>query len=190
MIRLTVVVFAITFLLFFFFGFTKIEDVQPIERIAVSGFVNEEPTLTSYDHKQIRCLAKNVYFEARNEPTLGQIAVAFVTLNRVDSKHFPNTVCDVVEEKTRHVCQFSWFCESRPKHIYQNDLLIIRDDPVYNKIVELVRSVYLKHTEIDDPTRGSLFYHADYVSRKKIGVRNLSFETKIGRHIFYSLSDA
>jgi spore germination cell wall hydrolase CwlJ-like protein len=198
MIRLPIVFFAIAFLLFYSFGFSKIEEVQPIERIMVAGSVEYElpeepvqlqPVLTSYDHRQIRCLAKNVYFEARNEPTLGQIAVAFVTLNRVESRHFPNTVCGVVEERTRHICQFSWYCESRPRYIYQNDILTLRDDPVYNRIVKLIKDVYLNHEKLDDPTRGSLFYHADYVEKRKIGVRNLSFETKIGRHIFYTLGN-
>jgi len=46
--------------------------------------------------KQVECLAKNIYFEARNEPFAGQLAVALVTLNRVYDDTFPNTVCDVV----------------------------------------------------------------------------------------------
>ena len=42
------------------------------------------------------CLALNVYFEARSEDVVGQYAVAEVTLNRVASDRFPDTVCDVV----------------------------------------------------------------------------------------------
>ena len=41
-------------------------------------------------HNEINCLAKNIYFEARDQLTKGQIAVALVTINRVRSKHFPN----------------------------------------------------------------------------------------------------
>ena len=48
--------------------------------------------------KQLECLAKNIYFEARNEPFVGQFAVALVTLNRVHDTDFPNTVCEVVYE--------------------------------------------------------------------------------------------
>jgi spore germination cell wall hydrolase CwlJ-like protein len=201
MIRLPITVFVISFLLFYFFGFTKIEDSQPQQRNYVVGKVEYEilevpkkvkttkHTLTTYDEKQIRCLAKNVYFEARGEPRLGQVAVAFVTLNRVESRHFPNTVCGVVEERRRHICQFSWYCESQPRYIYNNNILTLRDDPVYNDIVERIRGVYVDYKKISDPTRGSLFYHADYVDVSKIGVRNLSLETKIGRHIFYTLNN-
>ena len=31
----------------------------------------------------IGCLAKNIYFEARDQPTIGQMAVAEVVMNRV-----------------------------------------------------------------------------------------------------------
>ena len=69
------------------------------------------------------CLALNIYFEARNQPTSGQIAVAEVTLNRVASRNYPNTVCGVVHQgpisswwkkkhnkivPVRNRCQFSY----------------------------------------------------------------------------------
>jgi hypothetical protein len=44
--------------------------------------------LTPEAQRQVSCLASNIYFEARSEPKTGQIAVAFVTLNRVDSPNF------------------------------------------------------------------------------------------------------
>jgi len=44
------------------------------------------------------CLAKNIYFEARNQSTAGQIAVSHVVLNRVKSNRYPNTICGVVEQ--------------------------------------------------------------------------------------------
>ena len=35
----------------------------------------------SYAEGEITCLAKNIYFESRNQPWVGQVAVAQVTLN-------------------------------------------------------------------------------------------------------------
>lgn len=58
----------------------------------------------SLDSRQLNCLAKNVYFESRGEPFKGKLAVALVTLNRVASDKYPNTVCEVVYQKN----QFSW----------------------------------------------------------------------------------
>ena len=60
--------------------------------------------------KQISCLARNVYYEARGESLEGQKAVALVTLNRVENSMFPDTICGVVNErktvKGRTKCQF------------------------------------------------------------------------------------
>ena len=44
------------------------------------------------------CLAKNIYFEAKNQPLMGQLAVAIVVMNRVEDKRFPSTVCEVVQQ--------------------------------------------------------------------------------------------
>src|SRR5438309_407628 len=56
------------------------------------------------EQKNIECLARNIYFEARGEPAAGQYAVAEVTMNRKASRFFPRSVCAVVYEKRA----FSW----------------------------------------------------------------------------------
>ena len=45
---------------------------------------------------EVECLAMNIYHEARSERTAGMWAVADVTINRVKSIAYPNTVCEVV----------------------------------------------------------------------------------------------
>ena len=50
------------------------------------------------DIESVVCLAKNAYFEARNQSILSQIAVSQVVMNRVQHEDFPNTVCGVVYE--------------------------------------------------------------------------------------------
>jgi spore germination cell wall hydrolase CwlJ-like protein len=54
--------------------------------------------------KEFECLAKNVYYESRGEPHKGQLAVALVTLNRVEDPRYPKSICGVVYQKH----QFSW----------------------------------------------------------------------------------
>ena len=44
------------------------------------------------------CLAKNMYYEARNQGTAGWLAVTAVVLNRVNDRRFPNTVCEVITQ--------------------------------------------------------------------------------------------
>lgn len=62
------------------------------------------PVLGTTADKEIHCLAKNVYYESKGEPYKGQLAVALVTLNRVDHENYPKSICGVVYQKH----QFSW----------------------------------------------------------------------------------
>ena len=50
------------------------------------------------NHVELYCLAANSYFESGGETFDGKIAVAQVVLNRVQAKHFPNSMCKVIEE--------------------------------------------------------------------------------------------
>ena len=54
--------------------------------------------------EELYCGAQNIYHESRGESNLGQIAVAQVVRNRVESPKYPNTVCEVIWEPK----QFSW----------------------------------------------------------------------------------
>ena len=46
----------------------------------------------------LACVALAMYFEARGEPVAGQLAVANVVMNRVESSRYPNTPCEVVTQ--------------------------------------------------------------------------------------------
>ena len=144
--------------------------------------------LTPKIQRQVLCLANNIYFEARSESIKGQIAVAFVTLNRVHSDLFPNNICDVVKQKTKTVCQFSWYCETKPKRQYTKHLLTGEGSLQYNEIVDIATFVYANHEKLNDPTHGSLFYHADYVSPG--WGKRMDKVAVIGTHIFYRLKES
>jgi N-acetylmuramoyl-L-alanine amidase len=62
----------------------------------------EEPTAVNipngFSQNDIQLMANAVYGESRGEPYEGQVAVAAVILNRVDSPSFPNTVAGVIFE--------------------------------------------------------------------------------------------
>lgn len=137
----------------------------------------ERPIEISYDRMipaartQIDCLAQNIYYEAGNQGKEGQLAVALVTMNRVNHR-FANTICSVVKQKVEKTCQFSWMCQKNP-----------RPDPsLYREVRNVALYTYLNYGMIDDITKGATYYHADYV---KPGWDNLKKTTKIGRHIFY-----
>ena len=137
--------------------------------------------LTPSAKKEVECLADNIYFESAYEPTDGKIAVGLVTLNRV--KHgFENSVCGVVKQKVNYTCQFSWWCEDKPRVASISRRLTDAQLRVYNSIRDLAMFVYLNDEKVEDITRGATYYHADYV---KPGWRHLQKTVKIGRHIFY-----
>jgi hypothetical protein len=126
--------------------------------------------------REFECLALNIYWESRSEPSLGQFAVAAVTLNRVAAPSFPDNVCGVVRqggEDRLHRCQFSWWCDGK------NDTP--KDDAAWSAARFIAYTVLF--FDPPDPTRGALWYHADYV--KPSWSKALSRVTKIGRHIYY-----
>ena len=78
-----------------------------------------EPKIYRSYQKEMNCLAKAIYFEARGEPVKGQQLVAQVVLNRVDSEYYPDTICDVVyqNDHLKNACQFSFACDDVPDRI-------------------------------------------------------------------------
>lgn len=121
-------------------------------------------------NKSIECLAVNSYHEARGEGVFGALLVADVVLNRVDSKKYPNNICDVVKQKY----QFSWF--NGKSHITSPDNLI------YNEIKELCKNMILKlnHRGL---SQGSLYYHRVDINPK--WARDMDIKLTIDNHVFY-----
>lgn len=111
------------------------------------------------------CLAKNVYYEARGEPRNGKLAVALVTLNRVNHKQYPKTVCGVVYQKN----QFSWTRK------YSK----IRNDKQWADAKEIALAAYMDRDILGKFT--ATHFHAKYVN-PKWSLRKIAI---IGQHIFY-----
>jgi spore germination cell wall hydrolase CwlJ-like protein len=60
---------------------------------------------TQLSQNDLYWLAKNIYYEARGESTIGQIMVGIVTISRLRSGKWGNTIKDVVTAPK----QFSWY---------------------------------------------------------------------------------
>ncbi len=133
--------------------------------------------LSSGDKKKaLQCLAEGIYHEARGEPRDGQIAVAQVILNRVDSRHYPNSVCGVVYQNKhrRNACQFSFACDGISDRIGESK--------AWSRSKEIAKSVSDGSSwlpEVGDSTH----YHADYVSPHWISEMQKKYT--VGKHIFY-----
>ena len=122
------------------------------------------------DPEEHRCLAMNIYHESRGERLEGQIAVAHVTVNRVNHDEWGNTICDVVYQPK----QFSW------THLIKDTTP--KDSKSWRQAKVIARDVMIGNTE--DPTYGSVFYHANYVNPNWAEFMTLS--KVIGRHLFYT----
>jgi spore germination cell wall hydrolase CwlJ-like protein len=133
---------------------------------------------TGNDKNEINCLAKNMYFEARGEPKKGQLAVGFVTLNRVKNSRFPNTICKVVYQKGRNkkkrlVAQFSWTLDK-----YSN---IPPKTKLWNVVYHRARTMVIHKSH--DFTGGATFFHATYIL--PYWAKHLKYLMRINNHKFY-----
>jgi len=168
-----------------------------IGNLIVSFFSIGDPLLAAlppeaneqYVQSQVECLALNMYHEARNQGTAGLLAVASVTVNRVNDSRFPDSICEVVYEgptkpswkdntkliPIRHRCQFSWYCDGKSD--------TPKDEVVYNDIYSLSDAIVRGTISIIDITDGATHYHADYVRPSWARTKTKTIE--IEDHIFY-----
>ena len=120
------------------------------------------------------CLALNIYHEARDQSTAGQLAVAQVTVNRVDSKHYPDTVCDVVYQKGKSICAFSWTCDGASDTPHE--------DKAWQKSMMLA-GMMLDEDNTIDVVNGATHYHTKEVN--PYWADSLRVVKQVGDHIFY-----
>ena len=155
------------------------------------GLRELQPTLFAREkmNRESGCLAAALYFEARGESHLGQIAVAQVIVNRARSGYFPNSICRVVWQNShkKNRCQFSFTCDGKAD--------TVRDPKSWEVAKKIALGFTTKakarlHFNKNHPaellprqTRRSTHYHANYVTPgwssklKRMG--------RIGQHIFY-----
>lgn len=147
----------------------KFKTLEPVGSSEITAKVRE---------RQLTCLARNIYYEAGSEPFEGKVAVAQVTLNRMESGKFPDDICKVIYQKNvfyeKVVCQFSWYCdrEAMVRPIHKGN---------YDESMEAAKKVLLEGFRLPS-IKNALYYHADYVNP---GWRKERV-AKIGRHIFYN----
>jgi spore germination cell wall hydrolase CwlJ-like protein len=127
--------------------------------------------------QQLDCLTRNIYWEAASEPFEGKVAVAQVTMNRLESGRFANSVCGVVYQKNivyeRVICQFSWYCQgnNRVKPVHA---------ALWRESEEVAKRVLFENLRLPS-MKNALYYHAVYISPQWSKPRI----AQIGQHIFY-----
>lgn len=139
--------------------------------------MNNTSVTAEVRNKQLECLARNIYYEAGNQPFEGKVAVAQVTINRSESGQFPKDICQVVYQKNivyeKVLCQFSWYCESATMTRPRNTAMFKESEMV-------ARQVLLEGFRLPSLQK-ALYFHATHINpkwdREKVA--------QIGGHIFY-----
>jgi hypothetical protein len=122
------------------------------------------------------CLAKAVYFEARDQPFRGQVAVAQVVINRVFSPFYPDDLCGVIYQNADRLlaCQFTFACDGRSK--------AIKEHAAWARARRIARET-LDGKLYVQAVGTATHYHAVYV--RPNWVREMHRIVREGSHIFY-----
>jgi spore germination cell wall hydrolase CwlJ-like protein len=141
--------------------------VPPVKRLQLTAVARE---------KAEYCLAEAVYHEARGETVYGQTAVAQVIMNRVFSRHYPDSICGVVYQNAhrRNACQFSFACSGKPNPIADQGAWAVAQ-----RIATLALDGRIWEPEIGKATH----YHAVWVNPWWVGT--MQRLASHGVHIFY-----
>lgn len=134
----------------------------------------------SKNRKEIECLAKNIFYEARNQPVMGKVSIAFVPITR--SKESSHSICRVVYQKNNRGCQFTWVCTVKKQ----------KGNAIEQKAKkEALIIAYLAYNNmISDPTEGANFYYNPKLAHPKWAKTMAIIKTMyanngyIGDHLF------
>jgi spore germination cell wall hydrolase CwlJ-like protein len=121
---------------------------------------------------ELQALALNIYHEARGESEKGMRMVGEVTINRVSSSKYPDTICDVVYQG----CQFSWTCSKKNKKP--------REKEAWEKSLEIAKEL-LNENVASYPHLATHFVNLRVA--KPSWTRKFDKVKKIGDHTFYRM---
>ena len=158
-----------TVLAFQQYQLTKISDTVSDIQTDIKFITQSPEGLVSYSEKDEACLARNIYYEAGVESEKGKYAVAQVTLNRLKTKRWGDTICKVVYAKA----QFSWTLKKK-LHTPAGKAW---DDSQW------IAHRALRGDHVPSLTEAQ-FYHADYVKPRWRDPK--AQITQVGAHIFYT----
>jgi spore germination cell wall hydrolase CwlJ-like protein len=165
--------------------------VQIVEHIRFPAhFVKDEmegrfdksvQVMLNTSNSDVDCLARNIFFEAYGQGEKGMLAVGLVTLNRLESGKFGETICKIVHQKSiikvgarwKAICQFSWNCD---KHSNKPN-----DKEAYAKCISLAKRVLTG--QVPDITKNATHFHTKYV--KPAWSKSYRLVAIIGDHKFY-----
>ena len=120
------------------------------------------------------CLALNIFWESRNQPIAGQVAVAQITMNRVESPYYPDDVCGVVHQ----LKQFSWQWDGKSD--------VPQEEAAWDRAQMVARGVLAGSGHADLWDMNITHYHAAYV--QPYWTKNMQLVAQIDDHLIYQVS--
>jgi len=120
----------------------------------------------------ILCLSAAIYYEARNQPVDGQLAVAEVIMNRVQSDRYPDDACEVINQNK----QFSYTHDGKSDDFLKEP----EQEAVIRAILvasEVLRGEGLGITSTHYHTTAIMPYWAQFYD----------YDGKLGDHMFYTM---
>jgi spore germination cell wall hydrolase CwlJ-like protein len=125
--------------------------------------------------RALECLTSTIYYEAGQETTDGQRAVAQVVLNRTRHPAFPASICGVVYEGSTRAtgCQFTFTCDGS---LYRG-----ADAAGWKRAYKVAEAAISGY--VYAPVGNATHYHANYVV--PYWSSTLAKNAVIGAHIFY-----
>lgn len=147
-------------------------------QVRISREIGTPPTVRLYldsyrnlSNKDFHCLALNIYHEARGEHIIGMMAIAQVTLNRLDAQwRGKKTLCQVVYDPN----QFSWTRSAKKRNQKPTGASWRMAIQAAQKAVQGWRIARLEH---------ALHYHADWIPHPKWSLR-MELNHVIGQHVY------
>jgi N-acetylmuramoyl-L-alanine amidase len=136
----------------------------------------EKPEEPKVHYDDILWMAVNIYYEARNQSSIGKIAVGVVTRNRKNQNN-QATIRDVVTEPK----QFSWYNQ----YLKTGKIRMPKQSETWNECLKIAEYVLLLKEESDiiKLLEGATYYHTTKVYPN--WRRSLIKVVQIDDHIFY-----
>lgn len=137
--------------------------------------------------KQQRCMAANIFHEARGEGIEGMKAVAAVVANRVMSEGYPSTICEVVHQKY----QFSWTADVSLRGVLSGfnkgfngptERYTVKDYLAYQDAYRIAQKPLMELSRAIP--RGIKHYAHENV--KNYWTRKMKVKYRVGKHVFYT----
>lgn len=157
--------------------------IESIKMAIIASFVALPLYNKEISSRELQCMADNMYYEARGEPTGGIIRVGLVTYNRMLKEDL--SACKIVYQKVDGKPQFSWTTKKQRSKTFDRDQ--------YELCVSLASLIL--SGDANDISKGATHY--DNVTPKKarawfrqaLRSGKIKYIETVGNHSFYRQVD-